>query len=87
MEAIRLIKIPLGEFLETLNALYERGADYVDLIAIPNVEQDMISVVVRNEYMIENHTFDEGGLINGYPLEFNEGKLTDDDIKNITDLT
>jgi hypothetical protein len=47
---IRLKKIPLLVLLEALKDVYERGADYVDIIGVPGVEQDSIGIAINREY-------------------------------------
>ena len=39
--------------MEILSELYNEGADYIDISGVPNVEQDVISIFVREEYMSE----------------------------------
>jgi hypothetical protein len=44
-------KIPLKVFLEILQNAWENGADYVDVVGIPDEVQDTVSVAVREEYI------------------------------------
>jgi len=48
---IRLNKIPLGTFLDTLLELYNEGLDYIDIVGIPDEVQDTISILFTKEYM------------------------------------
>ena len=48
---IRLIKIPLRIFIETLTDLYVRGAGYIDIIGRPNETQDYVGIAVKEEYL------------------------------------
>jgi len=48
---INLQKIPLENFIDTLIDLYDRGADYIDILASPNPHQDIMSIIVRVEYI------------------------------------
>ena len=50
---VTLTKIPLRDLAELLQHLYQKGADYVDIVAVPKEAgiQDEIIVAVPNEYM------------------------------------
>ena len=65
---IKLHKIPLKDFLDILESFYEIGADYVDIIGVPDEEQDSIGVAVKPEYFNKENT--------------EENKLSDDNISN-----
>ena len=52
-KTITLQKIPIKNLLDILNEIYDNGADYIDISGVPNVEQDVISIFVREEYMSE----------------------------------
>jgi hypothetical protein len=47
-------KIPLKVFLDILHDAWEKGADYVDIVGIPDEVQDNIAVAIREEYMNVN---------------------------------
>ena len=72
---IKLHRIPLKDFLDILESFYEVGADYVDIIGVPDEEQDSIGVAVKPEYFnkedIEESTESP-----------EENKLSDDNISN-----
>ena len=59
MEKVTLKKIPLQVLIDTLVEIYEKGADYVDIIGIPDNTQDEIGIVVREEYYSTNERQDE----------------------------
>jgi hypothetical protein len=44
-------KIPLRVFLDILQDAWEKGADYVDIVGVPDEVQDNIAVAIREEYM------------------------------------
>lgn len=44
-------KIPLKVFLDILQDAWEKGADYVDIVGVPDEVQDNIAVAIREEYM------------------------------------
>ena len=48
---VRLKKIPLAHFLETLTELLEFGVEYIDIIGTPGEEQDTIGIVYSNDYI------------------------------------
>jgi hypothetical protein len=48
---IALRKIPLKIFIEILQDAWDRGADYVDIIGVPDAIQDNISIAIKEEYM------------------------------------
>lgn len=80
---IKLTKIPLEAFINALEQVWESGANFIDIIAIPDVDQDVIGIAVRDEYMevLEEEEYED---------EYNNDvkkivKLTDDDISKLLD--
>ena len=71
----RFRKISLQLLLDTLTHIWDSGADYVDIIGIQGEDQDVINIVVKEEYMSEedNDVYDEE----------EEDKLSDEDINNL----
>jgi len=59
---IRLKKIPLLVLLEALRDVYERGADYVDIIGVPGVEQDSIGIAINKEYFAPEDEEDDDSI-------------------------
>lgn len=47
-------KIPLRVFIDILNDAWNNGADYVDIVGVPNQVQDNIAVAIREEYINVN---------------------------------
>lgn len=47
-------KIPLKVFLDILHDAWEKGADYIDIVGVPDEVQDNIAVAIREEYMNVN---------------------------------
>ena len=45
---MKILKIPLENFIEILNALYESGADYIDM----EYKEDVINITVPPEYLM-----------------------------------
>jgi hypothetical protein len=48
---VRLKKIPLAVFIDTLTELLGFGVEYIDIIGTPGEEQDSIGIVYSNEYI------------------------------------
>ena len=75
---LRFRKISLRLLLDTLTHIWNSGADYVDIIGIRGDEQDVINIVVQEDYMtdeeLEEYDEDE---------EENETPLSDEDINNL----
>jgi hypothetical protein len=53
-KAVRFQKIPLKELLETLQTVYNQGADYIDISGIPDEQQDIIGIHVLEEYLSDD---------------------------------
>lgn len=47
-------KIPLRVFIDILHDAWDKGADYIDIIGIPDQVQDNIAIAIREEYMNVN---------------------------------
>ncbi len=60
-----LVKIPLKHLIDTLVMIYSDGADYVDIVGVPNEMQDSIGIVVRDEYMAKDDGEDNGSQEEG----------------------
>lgn len=82
---IILHKIPLSTFIDLLVEVENTGAAFIDIIGIPDIEQDVIGIAVKDEYIItedeeenNNKSFDE------YVIK-KQIKLTDDDISKLID--
>ena len=74
---MRFRKISLELLLDTLTRIWDSGADYVDIIGIQGDEQDVINIVVKEEYMSEEEH-------DVYDEEEEENKpLSDEDINNL----
>jgi hypothetical protein len=70
---IRFRKISLELLLDTLTHLWDAGADYIDIIGIQNEDQDIINIVVQEDYMSEEESSDES----------DDDTLSDEDINNL----
>ena len=76
---LRFRKISLRLLLDTLTHIWNSGADYVDIIGIRGDEQDVINIVVQEDYMtdeeLEEYEEDDD--------EEDETPLSDEDINNL----
>jgi hypothetical protein len=56
---VRFRKISLQLLLDTLTHIWDSGADYVDIIGIQNEDQDVINIVVREDYMSDEEPIED----------------------------
>ena len=65
--------------IDTLTHIYNSGADYVDIIGIQNDEQDVINIVVMEDYMTDEELeeYDEE------EQDEDDDLLSDEDINNL----
>lgn len=73
---LRFRKISLRLLLDTLTHIWNSGADYVDIIGIRGDEQDVINIVVQEDYMTDEE-------LEEYDEEDDEAPLSDEDINNL----
>lgn len=74
-------KIPLRVFIDILNDAWHKGADYIDIIGVPDEVQDNIAVAIREEYM---HAEPEDEFEIDVELENPEDKnLSDEDLNQL----
>ena len=76
---VRFKKISLQMLIDTLTHIYNSGADYVDIIGIQNDEQDVINIVVMEDYMTDEELeeYDEE------EQDDDDDLLSDEDINNL----
>ena len=76
---VRFRKISLQMLIDTLTHIYNSGADYVDIIGIQNDEQDVINIVVMEDYMTDEELeeYDEE------EQDEDDDLLSDEDINNL----
>ena len=76
---LRFRKISLRLLLDTLTHIWNSGADYVDIIGIRGDEQDVINIVVQEDYMTDEELeeYDEDDE------EDDDTPLSDEDINNL----
>jgi len=77
---MRFRKISLQVLIDTLTHIWDSGADYVDIIGIQNDEQDVINIVVQEDYMSDDiEEYEEGDNDENPSLP----PLSDEDINNL----
>ena len=69
MKTLMVRKLPLNDLLDVLHQLYDNGADYVDFITEATTERDVLSIVVRDDYVNVEYAAPK--------------KLTDDDLNQL----
>jgi hypothetical protein len=47
---MKIVKIPLKDFIDTLMEAHAMGAKLIDLTVTKNVERDVIGITIREEY-------------------------------------
>ena len=53
MKKLMLRKIVLEDFINVLIDIYEKGADYIDLVAMPDDVEDTLIIQVMQDYLRE----------------------------------
>jgi len=81
-------KIPLDELLEILTDLYNRGVDYIDILAPENpTEEDRMTIKFTHEYMSEEALDSLEELVNDeeeiLDIIITPTKLSDDDLNQL----
>lgn len=79
---LRFRKISLRLLLDTLTHIWNSGADYVDIIGIQGDEQDVINIVVQEDYMTDEELEDEDEDDNEEEPD-DDVPLSDEDINNL----
>lgn len=74
---LRFRKISLRLLLDTLTHIWNSGADYVDIIGLRGDEQDVINIVVQEDYMTDEELEEEEDEDDDTP------PLSDEDINNL----
>jgi hypothetical protein len=79
---IRLRKIPLSVFIQALTDIYNSGVDYVDLIGVPDEEQDTIGIAFCDEYLSKEEESPEETLEN-LKEQIKNINLSDEDLNQL----
>lgn len=82
---LRFRKISLRLLLDTLTHIWNSGADYVDIIGIQGDEQDVINIVVQEDYMTDEELEDDEDEDDNEeePDDDDDVPLSDEDINNL----
>lgn len=79
----RIRKVHLNSFIDILTSLYNRGVDYIDIMAIEgdSSKQDGVGISFRKEYMSKEMESD----FEDFPVIINpnDDKLTDNDLNQL----
>lgn len=76
----KITKVHIDSFIDTLVDLYNKGVDYIDIIATPGEVQDSVGLSFCKEYMSEDmqEEFDD------FPVDLIvEKKLSNDDLNQL----
>jgi hypothetical protein len=76
---VRFTKVPLENLITALVALYDEGADFVDIMGEVGPEQDSIGLAVREEYMAPEEDMND----RGYFMEEEDSDLSEEDLNNL----
>ena len=55
----RITRVPLEEFLNILENIYNSGADYVDIIGDAGGEEGLMKIEVKREYLCPEDEMEE----------------------------
>ena len=69
---ITLKKIPLKLFIEVLTDAWNKGADFVDIIGVPDELQDNIGIAIREDYYTKGNDKDDVEIDPSKDLDDNE---------------
>jgi len=47
---MKIVKIPLKDFIDTLMEAYAMGAQLIDITVTKNTDQDIIGITIREDY-------------------------------------
>lgn len=79
---ITLRKIPLKIFIEVLTDAWNKGADFIDIIGIPDEVQDNIGIAIKEEYFSKEQTEEEIDEEYDIEVELDPKKDLDDEDLN-----
>ena len=63
-KTVKIVKIPLQEFIANLMSVYTSGVRMVDLIITKNEDQDSVTIVVREDVPTDVHKLTDGDIDN-----------------------
>ena len=77
---LKIRKIYLGTFIDVLVDLYDKGVDYIDLIANLQDEYDIVGISFSREYMNDEYKSNFDEIPEGKNVE---KKLSDEDLNQL----
>ena len=77
---VTLRKIPLKLFIEVLTDAWNKGADFVDIIGVPNELQDNIGIAIKEDYYTKGNDKEENEF--DVEVEIDPSKKLDDEDLN-----
>ena len=82
-------KIPLNELIDILSDLYNRGVDYIDILAPEeSIEDDRMTIKFTKEYMSPDAELEEGEELDDneedvLDIQIIPTKLSDEDLNQL----
>lgn len=73
---VKFRKIPLQFLIETLIMIHESGAEFIDVEGVQDIEQDVLKISVKEEYMSD-------GNIPPEDIDLIDDKFDDEDLNNL----
>lgn len=80
-ENVRLNKIPLLIFIETLQDIYQMGVDFVDIVGTNNVDQDIIAIHYNDSYFSKPENLENENKLMSPNFKIN---LSEEDLNDLT---
>lgn len=77
---VKLKKIPVEVMIDVLVDLFDRGVDYIDIVGVPNEQQDTLGITFCKEYMNEEYQDNFDSLETD--IEIND-HLSDEDLNEL----
>lgn len=77
-QEITLKKIPLKLFIEVLTDAWNKGADFVDIIGVPDELQDNIGIAIKEDYYTKGNDKEDFDV----EVEIDPSKKLDDEDLN-----
>lgn len=80
-QEITLKKIPLKIFIEVLTDAWNKGADFVDIIGVPDELQDNIGIAIKEDYYTKGDK-EDGDFDIDVEIDLSK-KLDDEDLNQL----
>ena len=75
---MKIIKLPLFDFIEMLNDLYEQGVDYIDMFnSEVEGEENVIEISVEEDYMMKEEQQEEDNPDGTAKVRFIDNNIND----------